>query len=162
MSPFLKNNHSFPKPIFRGRIDEYPFWEIENDHNSHSKFNSIFPTQISIDSTHGPFQHFQQSRENPTNNNEVIVYSTKKKKNQEDIAPRTQLEQSHETDLNPETKERQPGNPESSSIPSESQGDDLDVPIAIRKKDRSCTKHPIYNFISYDGLSPGFHALPLV
>ena len=32
--------------------------------------------------------------------------------------------------------------------------DDLDIPIAIRKGVRTCTKHPISNFISYDSLSP--------
>ena len=30
--------------------------------------------------------------------------------------------------------------------------------MAKRNGVRSCTTHPICNFISYDGLSPGFHA----
>ena len=33
---------------------------------------------------------------------------------------------------------------------------DLDCPIALRKGVRSCTNHPIYNFVSYEGLSPSF------
>ena len=32
----------------------------------------------------------------------------------------------------------------------------LDCPIALRKGRRSCTSHPIYNFVSYKGLSPSF------
>ena len=32
--------------------------------------------------------------------------------------------------------------------------DDLDVPIALRKGIRSCTQHPISNYVSYDHLSP--------
>ncbi|RVW36184.1 Retrovirus-related Pol polyprotein from transposon RE2 [Vitis vinifera] len=34
----------------------------------------------------------------------------------------------------------------------------LDVPIAHRKGVRSCTKHPISKFVSYDNLFPSFHA----
>eukprot|EP00252_Welwitschia_mirabilis_P002409 TRINITY_DN1235_c0_g1_i6.p1 TRINITY_DN1235_c0_g1~~TRINITY_DN1235_c0_g1_i6.p1 ORF type:complete len:1428 (+),score=264.56 TRINITY_DN1235_c0_g1_i6:585-4868(+) len=39
--------------------------------------------------------------------------------------------------------------------------DDLDWPIAIRKSVRSCTKHPISNFVSYDSLSPSYRAFVL-
>ena len=35
---------------------------------------------------------------------------------------------------------------------------DLDAPIAIRKGVRSCTKHPISNFVSYTRLSPNYKA----
>jgi hypothetical protein len=38
---------------------------------------------------------------------------------------------------------------------------DLDAPIALRKKIRSCTKHSISNFISYDSLSPSYKAFIL-
>ena len=33
-----------------------------------------------------------------------------------------------------------------------------DLPIALRKGTRSCTKHPLYNFLSYKSLSPSFQA----
>lgn len=36
--------------------------------------------------------------------------------------------------------------------------DDSDVPIAIRKGVRSCTQHPISRFVSYEKLSPSYHA----
>lgn len=35
---------------------------------------------------------------------------------------------------------------------------DLDIPIALRKGVRLCTQHSIYNFVSYDGLSPKYQA----
>jgi hypothetical protein len=35
---------------------------------------------------------------------------------------------------------------------------DSDIPIAIRKGVRSCTNHPINRFVSYEGLSPSYHA----
>ncbi|KAL0557270.1 hypothetical protein IC582_005796 [Cucumis melo] len=34
----------------------------------------------------------------------------------------------------------------------------LDIPIALRKDTRSCTKHLICNYVSYDNLSPQFRA----
>ncbi|KAL0533227.1 hypothetical protein IC582_030443 [Cucumis melo] len=34
----------------------------------------------------------------------------------------------------------------------------LHIPIALRKGIRSCTKHPICNYVSYDNLSPRFRA----
>ncbi|KAA0040884.1 Beta-galactosidase [Cucumis melo var. makuwa] len=34
----------------------------------------------------------------------------------------------------------------------------LDLPIALRKGTRSCTKHPISNYVSYENLSPQFRA----
>ena len=33
---------------------------------------------------------------------------------------------------------------------------DLDLPIALRKGVRSCTQHPLRNFISYHRLNPFF------
>ncbi|KAL0548964.1 hypothetical protein IC582_013443 [Cucumis melo] len=34
----------------------------------------------------------------------------------------------------------------------------LDIPIALRKGTRFCTKHPICNYVSYDNLSSQFRA----
>ena len=38
---------------------------------------------------------------------------------------------------------------------------DLDFPIAIRKGKRTCTDHPISNFVSFDHLSPSFKVFSL-
>ena len=35
---------------------------------------------------------------------------------------------------------------------------DLDIPIALRKMVKSCTKHPISNYLGYSNLSPQFKA----
>ena len=37
--------------------------------------------------------------------------------------------------------------------------DELDVPIALRKGVRTCTQHPMSNFVSYDHLSISLRAL---
>lgn len=47
------------------------------------------------------------------------------------------------------------GNEISSTTPSI---DDSNVPIAVRKGVRTCTQHPISNFVSYDSLSPSYRA----
>ena len=36
---------------------------------------------------------------------------------------------------------------------------DLDIPIAMRKRIRSCTKHPISDFVTYEHLSHSIEAL---
>jgi hypothetical protein len=38
---------------------------------------------------------------------------------------------------------------------------DLDLPIALRKSKRTCTDHPISNFVSFDHLSPSFKVFSL-
>lgn len=35
---------------------------------------------------------------------------------------------------------------------------DLDVPIAIRKRTRKCTQHPIANFMSFENISPSYRS----
>ncbi len=49
----------------------------------------------------------------------------------------------------------------SSDTPSSTFVDDLDVPFALRKGVRTCTKHLISKFVSYDSLSPSYRALVL-
>ncbi|XP_071920664.1 uncharacterized protein [Coffea arabica] len=39
------------------------------------------------------------------------------------------------------------------------QESDLDLPIAIRKGTRTCTRHPISKYVSYDNLSPKYRAI---
>lgn len=39
--------------------------------------------------------------------------------------------------------------------------DDSDVPITISKGVRSCTQHPISNFVSHNSLSSFYHAFLL-
>ena len=48
------------------------------------------------------------------------------------------------------------GNTSSEFVHNELSNNDLDRPIALRKGVISCTKYPIYNFVSYKGLSPSF------
>ena len=65
------------------------------------------------------------------------------------------LEQNHESDPILESSGNNNSHNDSNDMTSYT---DLDVPIAIRKGVRECTKHPIYNFVSYEGLSPEYRA----
>ncbi|RVW67994.1 Retrovirus-related Pol polyprotein from transposon RE1 [Vitis vinifera] len=84
-----------------------------------------------------------------TNNDELITYS-RRRKNQKEMEQQASLEQTQESDPSSRSSEDPSGNynPETN--------DDSDFPIAVRKCVRSCTKHPIYTFVSYEGLSPKF------
>ncbi|KAJ7954112.1 Retrovirus-related Pol polyprotein from transposon TNT 1-94 [Quillaja saponaria] len=49
--------------------------------------------------------------------------------------------------------------PYSSNLPCDIPNiDDINLPIATRKRVRACTQHPISNYISYDSLSPSYRA----
>ena len=78
----------------------------------------------------------------------------------EDPEEGTFPQQTHETEPNADSS---PGNnPISdniiSTVDSEFEREILNMPIAWRKGVRTCTQHPIGNFISYDKLSPTFRA----
>ena len=78
-------------------------------------------------------------------------------------------EEMEEGALSQQTHEAEPGSNPSKilgsnapnsdgTVDSELENDILNMPIAWRKGVRSCTQHPIGNFISYDKLSPTFRA----
>ena len=56
--------------------------------------------------------------------------------------------------------ENSPGNTTAEPLLDEV-SNDLDFPIALRKGVRSCTKHPIQNFVSYNELSPSYRAFAM-
>ena len=45
--------------------------------------------------------------------------------------------------------------------PPSASSSDFDIHTALRKGKRSCTDHPISNFVSYDHLTPTFHQFAL-
>uniref|UniRef100_A0A2N9F6X6 Integrase catalytic domain-containing protein n=1 Tax=Fagus sylvatica TaxID=28930 RepID=A0A2N9F6X6_FAGSY len=49
----------------------------------------------------------------------------------------------------------------STDLPLPQSTSDLDLPIALRKSKRTCTEHPISNFVSFDHLSSSFKAFSL-
>ncbi|RVX11614.1 Retrovirus-related Pol polyprotein from transposon RE2 [Vitis vinifera] len=67
-------------------------------------------------------------------------------------------QQTHEAELGPNPSKLPGNNAPDGTVDSELENDILNMPIAWRKGVRSCTQHPIGNFISYDKLSPTFRA----
>ena len=79
----------------------------------------------------------------------ILVYS-RRQKAQKEAKNQTLSQQCQEANLDSQPTETHTGN--APLI------DDLNQPIALRKGTRSCTLHPISNFVSYKGLSPNYKA----
>ena len=65
------------------------------------------------------------------------------------IEQQTPPKQIQESDPSSKSIEILPSTTNSKSGNIEISNDDLNRPIALRKGVRSCTSHPIYNFVSY-------------
>ena len=94
----------------------------------------------------------QPNSSQPAINSGFRVYS-RREKAQEEIEHQTLLEQIQKSNSSPRSLGISQGNTQSDS---ELSNNDLDCPITLRKGVRSCTNHSIYNFVSYEGLSPSF------
>ncbi|RVW30881.1 Retrovirus-related Pol polyprotein from transposon TNT 1-94 [Vitis vinifera] len=86
------------------------------------------------------------------NNIELHVYS-RRKRPREELEDHTILEQNQESNPRSESPSNSIQETKVYDTPN-----DLYMPIALRKGVRSCTQHPISNFISYDRLSSKYHA----
>ncbi|KAJ4721161.1 Retrovirus-related Pol polyprotein from transposon TNT 1-94 [Melia azedarach] len=86
-----------------------------------------------------------QEQQQPSSPQELKVYS------------RRQKETIHSPKLN-QSLEPEKAIPEDTSKFLNSSLDDLDIPIALRKGVRSCTQHPIANFISYKKINHQYKA----
>ncbi|RVW78478.1 Retrovirus-related Pol polyprotein from transposon TNT 1-94 [Vitis vinifera] len=83
------------------------------------------------------------------------IRSTSKRKRRKE---RALSQQTHEAEPGPNPSKLPGNNAPDGTVDSELENDILNMPIAWRKGVRSCTQHPIGNFISYDKLSPTFRA----
>ncbi|RVW17552.1 Retrovirus-related Pol polyprotein from transposon RE2 [Vitis vinifera] len=92
------------------------------------------------------------------NQPESIVDLWDKEHIQEETEERALSQQTHEAEPGPNPSKLPGNNAPDGTIDSELENDILNMPIAWRKGVRSCTQHPIGNFISYDKLSPTFRA----
>ncbi|RVW56491.1 Retrovirus-related Pol polyprotein from transposon TNT 1-94 [Vitis vinifera] len=92
------------------------------------------------------------------NQPESIVDLWDKEHIQEETEERALSQQTHEAEPGPNPSKLPGNNALDGTVDSELENDILNMPIAWRKGVRSCTQHPIGNFISYDKLSPTFRA----
>ncbi|RVX00895.1 Retrovirus-related Pol polyprotein from transposon TNT 1-94 [Vitis vinifera] len=92
------------------------------------------------------------------NQPESIVDLWDKEHIQEETEEGALSQQTHEVEPGPNPSKLPGNNTPDGTVDSELENDILNMPIAWRKGVRSCTQHPIGNFISYDKLSPTFRA----
>ncbi|WKA11938.1 hypothetical protein VitviT2T_029385 [Vitis vinifera] len=138
---FFETQPYYPKNDIQGEnsTQEYQFWDLE----------SFSESPITTEN-HIPPESFNQP--------ESIVDLWDKKHIQEEIEERALSQQTHEAEPGPNPSKLPGNNAPNGTVDSELENDILNMPIAWRKGVRSCTQHPIGNFISYDKLSPTFRA----
>ncbi|RVW45092.1 Retrovirus-related Pol polyprotein from transposon TNT 1-94 [Vitis vinifera] len=138
---FFETQPYYPKNDIQGEnsTQEYQFWDLE----------SFSESPITTEN-HIPPESFNQP--------ESIVDLWDKEHIQEETEERALSQQTHEAEPGPNPSKLPGNNAPDGTVDSELENDILNMPIAWRKGVRSCTQHPIGNFISYDKLSPTFHA----
>ena len=138
---FFETQPYYPKNDIQGEnsTQEYQFWDLE----------SFSESPITTEN-HIPPESFNQP--------ESIVDLWDKEHIQEETEERALSQQTHEVEPGPNPSKLPGNNAPDGTVDSELENDILNMPIAWRKGVRSCTQHPIGNFISYDKLSPTFRA----
>ncbi|RVW80333.1 Leucine-rich repeat receptor protein kinase MSL1 [Vitis vinifera] len=138
---FFETQPYYPKNDIQGEnsTQEYQFWDLE----------SFSESPITTEN-HIPPESFNQP--------ESIVDLWDKEHIQEETEERALSQQTHEAEPGPNPSKLPGNNAPNGTVDSELENDILNMPIAWRKGVRSCTQHPIGNFISYDKLSPTFRA----
>ena len=171
---FLENIPFFTKNSIPWKIysDELNFWETETLQNivfekdKETRMIQYEKTEIDISLSDMEILRQEKNRLNL----EPVVY-TRQNLSKEGDEPMIHLTHCHEKHLS-EVHLNTPGNsssplslvqnlnhtivPEYCSAPCPvllAQESDLDLPIAIRKGTRTCTRHPISKYVSYDRLS---------
>ena len=170
---FFETQPYYPKIDIQGEnsTQEYQFWNLESLSESHITTKN----QVSIESCNQPEfivdlwdnEHIQEEMEEGALSQQI--HEAEPGSNPSKIPDEHIQEEMEEGALSQQTHEAGPGsnpskipgsNPPNSNgiVDSELENDTLNMPIAWRKGVRSCTQHPIGNFISYDKLSPTFRA----
>ena len=173
---FLEQHPYYPKPAIQGEniVNEYQLWNsiptssepsviptnsVSDDHipqfPESESMSQIEPQNTANDSIEPSTPLPIETHNSHVPNSDFRVYS--RRRTQEGTENRAYLEPVQESNLST-------GHPDSSqgkiSEPhiTEPVFNDLNWPIALRKGVRSCTNHPIYNFVSYKNLSPSYKA----
>ena len=170
MYHFLKINHFLTNPLQGETNDEDQFWNtlplpVTDNSNVLNRQNqtesilkdaepsSLLPTSVVVPKSGG-------FTTNMLNQSELRVYSRRKPLQAIDtLVPR------QNQSANPREDQGTTSNSLDSIktntlfiIDSSSQTEQLDIPIALRKGTKTCTKHPISKFLSYAKLSPTYQA----
>ncbi|KAA0042053.1 Retrovirus-related Pol polyprotein from transposon TNT 1-94 [Cucumis melo var. makuwa] len=162
-----ESNNTFefvePTPITVSDIDPHPIilptnqvpWKTYYRRNLRKEVG--FPTS----QPPAPVQNFEpprdQGMENPT---KPCTNNTMSENDKSDVAILENMEEKNrddETEVRIETSNDEAEQGHTRKL--DEYDPSFDIPIALRKGTKSCTKHPICNYVSYDNLSPQFRAL---
>ncbi|KAM6551619.1 hypothetical protein CsatB_001427 [Cannabis sativa] len=165
-------NHAYYKSEIQGEnAGESHLWDtipsINNTsspsvHHENSSDSQVIESQVSSSSKLMGSQIIEHCPNPPIalapcQKPEIRVY-TRRKKSGKDIEHTTHMEDHHASEPDPHSLETHSGLSNSNHDKVLQINDDLDLPIALRKGVRACTKHPIRNFVSYKALSPSYQA----
>lgn len=175
---FLENQAYYHKTNMQGEnMKAHQFWETLNlDHEDNLPLHPQLPTP-SVSQFPTPIQHsisepsqsepenhlpttpphppIQDHSETPqTANHELRVYARKKMPEKTiEQGPLTCDQESQPSPIPAQIHSGKGHTDQEKKVPVT---DDLNIPIALRKGVRTCTKHPICRFITYEGLSPSY------
>jgi hypothetical protein len=170
---FFEHQAYYPKSDLQGAtMREYHNWDIQSDHvinpgdnqqslvQSHLSPYTTTPTSIqSISAPPASVQSPNQIHPTPKQitNHELLTYSRRKKLGNE-IKHTIPLAHDQDSEPSPDSASIYSGMETSDCENTAFVIDDLNIPITLRKGVGSCTSHPISKFVSYEGLSPTYHA----
>ncbi|KAA0059998.1 putative polyprotein [Cucumis melo var. makuwa] len=151
-----------PTPITVSDIDPHPIilpinqvpWKTYYRRNLRKEVGSLTSQPLA------PVQNFEpprdQGMENPT---KPCTNNTMSENDKSDVAVLENMEEKNrddETEIRIKTSNDEAEQGHTRKL--DEYDPALDIPIALRKGTRSCTKHSICNYVSYDNLSPQFRA----
>lgn len=122
-----------------------PLESITNTHDN----EPIFPSTSSCFSP--PFTRDNLNIGRDVENQEIVYSWRSKLKNKKNFILEAPIKSDSILDLTIHDYATKPRNSDSPNY--------LELPIALRKPTQSCTLHPISKYVSYNTLSPKFHAL---
>jgi len=170
---FFEHQAYYPKSdLYGATMREYQNWDIQSDHviNSGDNQQSLVQSHLSpyttppaltqsIPAPPASIQSPDQIHPTPKQitNHELLTYSRRKKLGKE-IEHTIPLTHDQDSEPSPDSAPIYSGMETSDCENTASVIDDSNIPIALRKGVRSCTSHPISKFVSYEGLSPTYHA----
>ena len=161
---FFEEQPFYPKTDVQGenQTQEHLFWSFPESNPSSLPMSTINPPAPTANPpiiSHVPFSSpdpIPSPIQETDQEKEILVYS-RRPKTQKEKESCTTSQQCQEINLSSQPSAPHTGNSQTDLVHFD-EANDLDQPIALRKAKRTCTQHPISNFVTYEGLSPSYKA----
>ncbi|KAL0560093.1 hypothetical protein IC582_000487 [Cucumis melo] len=151
-----------PTPITVSDIDPHPIILPTNQVSWKTYYRRNLRKEVGSPTSQppAPVQNFEPPRDQGMENlTKPCTNNTMSENDKSDVAVLENMEEKNrddETEVRIETSNDEAEQGHTRKL--DEYDPSLDIPIALRKGTRSCTKHPICNYVSYDNLSPQFRA----